>query len=114
MLAPSDMDTIISDGQKLVAELVQPRQSIVRLYLGGRRGGYQPLAAGGDVSAPVPAARLRLGVQRLGLITMVTPSSLAVQDVEYCSSANQRLIQHSLEPTSTVEAGKIYVHQVSD
>ena len=41
LLTFEEMQKLVSDGVKLTAELVQPRLSIVRLYLSGQRIGYQ-------------------------------------------------------------------------
>lgn len=80
MLAPGEMEAIIADGSLVTAELVQPRRGVVRLYQGGRRVGYQPPAETGLASlVSLPPARLRLGCERLGSLSMVTESSFAVQ-----------------------------------
>ena len=80
MLAPGEMESIISEGKEMTVELVQPRLNIVRLYLGGRRVGYQhPDEVGVTSLVSLPPGRLRLGPPRLGVLSMVSTSSFAVQ-----------------------------------
>jgi len=119
MLAPGEMEAIISEGGQLVAELVQPRLSIVRIYSGGRRVGYQPLdgSGGSDPLMCLPPARLRLGATRTGLLTTLAPSTFTVQDVLYACSIAEKLHKLDLEPvveTSNLEIGKIYIEEESE
>jgi len=87
MLAPGEMESIISEGKEMTLELVQPRLNIVRMYLGGRRVGYQhPDEVGVTSLVSLPPGRLRLGPPRLGVLSMVSTSSFAVQVILHLSN----------------------------
>ena len=80
MLAPGEIKSIISEGAEMTVELVHPRLNIVRLYQGGRRVGYQhPEEVGVTSLVSLPPGRLRLGPPRLGVLSMVSSSTFAVQ-----------------------------------
>jgi len=111
MVAPGEMESLIANGNLLAAELVQPRRGIVRLYHEGQRVGYQPPCGVGGLVSPLPPARLRLGCERIGITTMVSPSSFAVQDIVYAEKVVGRLRREDLEPVDSkqIETGGVYI-----
>jgi len=110
VLGQSEMNMVVTEQKTVTAELVQPRQAIVRLYLDGERISYQPGTEA--LETGLSPARLRLGAERIGIVVESVDNVMAVQDLEAAAKVEDvmEVIEKDMEELKGVpEVGKVYV-----
>jgi len=124
LLTFEEMQKLVSDGVKLTAELVQPRLSIVRLYLSGQRIGYQSSdqqsskvrEEGRKKKDLLPCARfLSGGSEDIGILMQTSHenSSFIVQNVIRNRKVESRLNYCDLQQADSncIKVNDIYLYK---